>query len=60
MRMGLVRIQGGCCLKLKVKVAHLCPLLCNSMDETVHGVIQAKILERVAFPFFRGSSQARD
>ena len=30
------------------------------MDYTVHGILQAKILEWVAFPFFRGSSQARD
>jgi len=25
-----------------------------------HGILQARILERVAFPFFRGSSQPRD
>ena len=27
---------------------------------TVHGILQARILEWVAFPFFRGSSQPRD
>jgi len=27
------------------------------MDYTVHGILQARILEWVAFPFFRGSSQ---
>ena len=27
---------------------------------TVHGILQAKILEWVAFPFSRGSSQTRD
>ena len=27
------------------------------MDYTVHGILQARILERVAFPFSRGSSQ---
>ena len=26
---------------------------------TVHGILQARILERVAVPFFRGSSQPR-
>ena len=30
------------------------------MDYTVHGILQARILEWVAFPFSRGSSQARD
>ena len=30
------------------------------MDYTVHGILQAKILECVAFPFSRGSSQPRD
>jgi len=30
------------------------------MDYTVHGILQVRILEGVAFPFFRGSSQHRD
>ena len=30
------------------------------MDYTVHGILQARILERVAFPFSRESSQLRD
>ena len=30
------------------------------MDYTVHGILQARILEWVAFPFFRGSSQPKD
>ena len=30
------------------------------MDYTVHGILQARILERVAFPFSRESSQPRD
>ena len=45
---------------LKVKVAQSCPTLCNPMDYTVHGILQARILEWVAFPFSRGSSQPRD
>ena len=32
----------------------------NPMDYTVHGTLQAKILEWVAFPFSKGSSQPRD
>ena len=34
--------------------------LCDPMDYTVHGILQARILEWVAFPFSRGSSQLRD
>ena len=33
---------------------------CDPMDYTVHGILQARILEWVAFPFSRGSSQLRD
>ena len=43
-----------------VKVAQSCPTLCDPMDYTVHGIFQARILEWVAFPFSRGSSQPRD
>ena len=42
---------------MKVKVAQLCPTLCDPMDYTVHGILQVRIREWVAFPFFRGSSQ---
>ena len=44
----------------EVKVAQSCPTLCDSMDYTVHAILQATILEWVAFPFSRGSSQLRD
>ena len=43
-----------------VKVAQSCLTLCDPVDYTVHGVLQARILEWVAFPFFRGSSQPGD
>ena len=46
--------------KVKVKVAQSCPALCNPMDHRVHGILQARILKWVAFPFSRGSSQPRD
>ena len=36
---------------LKVKAAQSCLTLCNPMDCTVQGILQARILEWVAFPF---------
>ena len=47
-------------MTVKVKVNELCLTLCDPMDYTVHGILQAGILEWVAFPFSRGSSQPRD
>ena len=46
-------------------VAQLCPALCNPMDcslpgSSVHGILQARILEWVAIFFSRGSSPRRD
>ena len=51
--------------KVFVKVTQLCPTLCNPMDysmpgSSVHGILQVRILEWVAVPFSRGSSQPRD
>ena len=50
---------------MKVKVTQSCPTLCYPMDcslpvSSVHGILQARILEWVAIPFSRGSSQTRD
>ena len=44
-----------------VKVAQSCLTLCDPMDcslpgSSVHGILQARILEWVAIPFSRGSS----
>ena len=52
-------------MKMKVLVAQLCLTFCDSMDcsppgSSVHGILQARILEWVAIPFSRGSSQPRD
>ena len=49
----------------KVKVAQSGPTLCDPMDcslpgSSVHGILQKGILEWVAIPFSRGSSQPRD
>ena len=37
-----------------------CATLWDPMDYAVHGILQARILEWVAFPFSRRSSQPRD
>ena len=47
------------------EVAQSCPTLCNLVDcslpgSSVHGILQARILEWVAISFSRGSSQPRD
>ena len=49
----------------KVKVAQSCPTLwepvdCSPPGSSVHGILQARILEWVAIAFSRGSSQPRD
>ena len=43
-----------------VKVTQSCPNLCNPIDYIVHGILQARIQEWLAFPASRGSSQPRD
>ena len=45
---------------VKVKVAQAFPTPFDPMDYTVHGNLQARILEWVAIPFSRESSQPRD
>ena len=49
-----------CALKVKVLVAQSFPTLCDPMDSlpvsSVHGILQVRILEWVAVPFSRGSS----
>ena len=47
-------------ISVNVKVAQSYLTVCDPMDYTVHGILQALILEWVAFPFSRGSSQPRD
>ena len=43
---------------MKVTQSYL--TLCNPMDYTVHGILQARKLKQVAIPFSKGSSQPRD
>ena len=47
-------------MKVRVKIAQSCLTLCKPMDYTIHGILQARTLERVAVPFSRGCSQPRD
>ena len=42
---------------MKVKVTRYSPTLLNLMDYIVHGILEPRILERVAILFSRGSSQ---
>ena len=46
---------------MKVLVTQSCLILCDPMDcswlgSSVHGILEARILEWVAFPFAKGSS----
>ena len=43
-------------IQVKIKVIQSCLTLCDPMD----CILQARILEWVAIPFSRGSSQPRD
>ena len=45
---------------VKMKVTQSCPILCDPMDYILHGILQARILQWVAYPSSRGSSQPRD
>ena len=52
-------------VKVKVFITQSCPTLCDPMDcsspgSSVHGILQARILEWVAIFFSRGSSRLRD
>ena len=44
---------------MRGKAAQPCPTLRDPMDYTIHGILQARMLEWAAFPFSRGSSQPR-
>ena len=41
-------------LVMELKVTQSCLTLCDPMDFTVHGILQARILKWAAFPFSRG------
>ena len=50
---------------MSTKSLQSCPTLCDPMDcsppgSSVHGILQARIMEWVAMPFSKGSSRLRD
>ena len=47
-------------VKVKMKVTQSCASLCDPMDYTVHGILQVRILEWVAYAFSSGSSWPRN
>ena len=53
---GRINWETGIDIYVKVKVDQLCLTLCDTIDYTAHGILQTRILEWVAFPFFRGQS----
>ena len=63
---GELRFRVCVCVCASVgSAAQSCPTLCDPTDcsspgSSVHGILQARILEWVAIPFSRGSSQPRD
>ena len=50
-------LEKPCCC---CSVTQSCLTLCDPKDYTVHGILQARILEWVGFAFSRQSSQSRD
>ena len=44
----------------RLTVSQSCPTVQDPMDYTVNGILQARILEWVAIPFSRESSQPRN
>ena len=43
------------CVRARVCMAlQSCPTPCDPMDSSIHGILQARILERVAMPSSRG------
>ena len=46
--------------KSESEVAQSCLTLCNPMDHTVHGILQARMPELTTFPFSRGVFPSRD
>ena len=57
----LCRASGSSGSLLKMQILRFfSPHFCAPIDCTGHGILQARILEWVAFPFSRGSSQPRN
>ena len=48
------------CVSISIMTDSCNPMDCRPPDSSVHGIFQARILEWLAIPFSRGSSQSRD
>ena len=67
-RLAYLNSANNCCCLLRVCVCVSCSVMSDSLwpsdcslpSSSVHGILQARILEWVAIPFSRGSSQPRD
>ena len=63
---GIAGSYGSCTYSFFLKEVPYCSpqwkwkSLCDPMDYTVHGILQTRILEWVAIPFSKGSSQPRN
>ena len=55
-------IKNSCvCVRVTQSCLTLChPVACSPPGTSVHGILQARILQWLAIPFSRGSSQLRD
>ena len=59
--MDVLKLRG---VSLNMLITQLCLILCDPVDHSpagssVHGILQARILEWVAIPFYRVSSQPK-
>ena len=52
--------RSGVCMYAQSYLTFCDPMDCRLPGFSVHGILQARILEWVAIPFFRGSSPPRD
>ena len=70
-RVGCVTVQVSCrgcvcvCVCVCSKSLQLCltlwnPVDCSLPDSSVHGILQARVLEQVAISYSRGASRPRD
>ena len=50
-----------CCCSVAQTCTTFCdPMDCSPPDSSIHGILQARVLEWLVIPSFRGSSQPRD
>ena len=55
-----VYFSHACCMLTRLVMSVCDPVDCSPLGSSVHGILQARLLEWVAMPSFRGSSKPRD